>query len=1084
MKAAKDQIDRAKKILAGKVVPADEIYQLAELLREEGVYSYARKLFGQLRKSQTAEAELAELCPVWDIRIRLALRHSACTYEDPDLRVDSRFDAALAILEEIEPLQDSKNVDVLALAGDIYVRQWETYNQKSYLERAHCYYNQAYLARSDDSIAAKKSTGYAGINAAFLLDRLAQLELEQVEEVSSTVESTVTVSGRRAEAQGIRRELIELFTPLVNNASHTSSVEWRLLTILAEAHFGLGEYAETAPYLTRALELPDIPDRKYEATTRRFIALYRLNHPSASLDDFQASEANDVLEKFLARRINTAEVAIESLFSGKVGLALSGNGFRAAFFHVGVLAKLAELGILRRIEVISCSSGGSIIGTQYYLELRKLLQSKADDEIEDRDYVEVVKRIEKRLLAGVQRDIEARSKINIWFNFKTAVRRKCTRTERIGELLYKEILCNETDDTDGEQTRYLSDLFVRPFDEPRSFKPKKDNWRRKSKVPILILNATTLNTGHNWQFTASWMGEPAGPISSEMDGNLRLKQVRFEDAPEEHSNFPIGRAVAASAAVPGLLEPIAIDGLYPDVNVRLIDGSVSEPLATTSIIEQGCTFLVVSDASGSTDTQLCPTVDPYAVINRSERISTSRSREAHYNSLAARSESSLLQQFMFIHLKKDLDSGTRAPFYDEDLSSDPVVEGSSSPLTSYGIRREVQDLLAKVRPELDTFSDTEAYALMTSGYVITGAEFQKTMGISRQQVDRPDWSFIAIEEQMKMVGDSDLLRLLAVAHNRLVRIWKLSAALQSFATFIVIAAVAGAIYLYQNWNEDFTTSFFSSLLWALFALFAAFVLIVLLSPLLGIVVAILKWKQQERSAAQILRNLGIFVFGWLGAWVQLLLFDRWYLSFGNIKDRKPIEETPPSRWAQAKQAVGDRLDPQYKIAADSINKAIDRFDTVEAVSKLFEAGGYEVVRFPRDLEINPFQLNLDLFASKGEHKLFADVKSGPDRIDWKHASGLKLAASVLKTQAGAESDDAVGAMLILIDVPEDQTLERFSEQEGVKVVRMDGAGIKRILENKGNAVKLQHEAETLNLFEQSVASTTVTARGGDHGLAV
>jgi predicted acylesterase/phospholipase RssA len=29
---------------------------------------------------------------------------------------------------------------------------------------------------------------------------------------------------------------------------------------------------------------------------------------------------------------------------GKVGLAYPGGGFRAAFFHVGVLARLAELG--------------------------------------------------------------------------------------------------------------------------------------------------------------------------------------------------------------------------------------------------------------------------------------------------------------------------------------------------------------------------------------------------------------------------------------------------------------------------------------------------------------------------------------------------------------------------------------------------------------------------------------------------------------------------------------------------------------------------------------------------------------------
>jgi NTE family protein len=42
----------------------------------------------------------------------------------------------------------------------------------------------------------------------------------------------------------------------------------------------------------------------------------------------------------------------------KLGLALSGGGFRSAFFHVGVLARLAEADLLRKVDVISSVSGG------------------------------------------------------------------------------------------------------------------------------------------------------------------------------------------------------------------------------------------------------------------------------------------------------------------------------------------------------------------------------------------------------------------------------------------------------------------------------------------------------------------------------------------------------------------------------------------------------------------------------------------------------------------------------------------------------------------------------------------------------
>ncbi|WP_037500339.1 patatin-like phospholipase family protein [Sphingomonas jaspsi] len=44
----------------------------------------------------------------------------------------------------------------------------------------------------------------------------------------------------------------------------------------------------------------------------------------------------------------------------KVGLALSGGGFRAVLFHVGALWRLAELGILAQLDRVSSVSGGSI----------------------------------------------------------------------------------------------------------------------------------------------------------------------------------------------------------------------------------------------------------------------------------------------------------------------------------------------------------------------------------------------------------------------------------------------------------------------------------------------------------------------------------------------------------------------------------------------------------------------------------------------------------------------------------------------------------------------------------------------------
>jgi len=46
----------------------------------------------------------------------------------------------------------------------------------------------------------------------------------------------------------------------------------------------------------------------------------------------------------------------------RIGLALSGGGFRAAAFHLGVFKKLHELGLLWKIDLLTCVSGGSIAG--------------------------------------------------------------------------------------------------------------------------------------------------------------------------------------------------------------------------------------------------------------------------------------------------------------------------------------------------------------------------------------------------------------------------------------------------------------------------------------------------------------------------------------------------------------------------------------------------------------------------------------------------------------------------------------------------------------------------------------------------
>jgi len=146
----------------------------------------------------------------------------------------------------------------------------------------------------------------------------------------------------------------------------------------------------------------------------------------------------------------------------KLGLALSGGGHRAAFFHIGVLARLAELGLLRPIQVISTVSGGSIVGALYYLHVKNLLESKADSELTDGDYVEVVQAVERKYRQAAASNVRAAAWANPLKNFQMAVP-TYTRTDRVGELYEQRFYANAWGDRPRRAGRIaMRDLLIEP----------------------------------------------------------------------------------------------------------------------------------------------------------------------------------------------------------------------------------------------------------------------------------------------------------------------------------------------------------------------------------------------------------------------------------------------------------------------------------------------------------------------------------------------------------------------------------------------------------------------------------------------
>jgi predicted acylesterase/phospholipase RssA len=476
-------ITLAKKIIAGQNEEFSVMFELAMRLKNERAFVYARRILERIRRNKD-EADLPEN------RLKLAQQLALVTYKDPDLPPDEKFDDAFDILREADDPQTTTNQETLGLAGAIFKYRWEIDGQRPHLDRALAFYLRGHAR------GVAGDNGYTGINAAFVLNLIADQEEEEARDANLHSESAAQ---RREKARDIRKEIASTLT---DKATKDSSLprQWWFIATIAEAYFGLEDYDQARIWLKKAAELRNASKWERESTIRQLAQLSRLLDGQATPAALRRqTKAWDTLFEALKEMYgdeHIADAACVSAFTGRIGLALSGGGFRAALYHIGVLAKLAEMDLLRQVEALSCVSGGSIIGAHYYLEVRKLIHEKTDREITREDYIEIVKRIERDFLAGVQTNIRTRVLASPVTNLRMIFSSNYSRTLRVGEL-YEEKIFSRVSDGEGDKPRWLNELKIQPKGETDDFHPKNDNWRRAAKVPVLILNATTLNTGHN-----------------------------------------------------------------------------------------------------------------------------------------------------------------------------------------------------------------------------------------------------------------------------------------------------------------------------------------------------------------------------------------------------------------------------------------------------------------------------------------------------------------------------------------------------------------------------------------------------------
>jgi hypothetical protein len=307
--------------------------------------------------------------------------------------------------------------------------------------------------------------------------------------------------------------------------------------------------------------------------------------------------------------------------------------------------------------------------------------------------------------------------------------------------------------------------------------------------------------------------------------------------------------------------------------------------ASGGLLDQDCNVVIVSDASGQMDSQKDPSYGLIGVPLRSSSILTSRVRDAQFVDLKARRRSGLLREMLFVHLKQDLNGADVNWIGCDDAWAQAGTLPQPEDPTSYGVRKDVQTLLAALRTDLDSFTDTEAHALMTSGYLMAGKLFERHMqGFPHNDLGPSDWRFLRVRPALEGDGSTpELTRHLRVGGEAAFKVWRLYRPLTVFGWLLGAVALVGfAWLLYAYRKVGFpVVGWIGSLLAGL-----------AVSAVLGSKVKSLLWWRNLLLRLGI--GIALGVVGWAIAWLHLALFDRLFLALGRVQRALHVSVADPA----------------------------------------------------------------------------------------------------------------------------------------------------------------------------------------------
>ena len=267
----------------------------------------------------------------------------------------------------------------------------------------------------------------------------------------------------------------------------------------------------------------------------------------------------------------------------KIGLSLSGGGYRATIYHLGTLRKLKEMNLLDKVDVISTISGGSITGAYYGLKGN-------DFDAFDKGLINIVK---KSVINGIYFSTRFICIIiSLFVILSSIVLLSFTNYAWISTplLLITFFIFIRYQFKIFPVSRIINRLYSKWFFEGKTLKDL-------NKVPLIAINATNVETGRPFTFSKNKMSDS----SYEFPANGE-KPIRF--TPDE---FPLSLAVVSSTCVPFAFTPIYIEKkFYQDENdflkikPCLVDGGVYDNQGVHKLTHGNssyvCDIVIVSDA--------------------------------------------------------------------------------------------------------------------------------------------------------------------------------------------------------------------------------------------------------------------------------------------------------------------------------------------------------------------------------------------------------------------------------------------------------------------------------------------------------